>query len=285
MIDTCKFRCRRAGLTVALALCGFVIVPAAPSHAADASAWSQDTKSALRLIAGANKAGDAALRAGVEIKLQPGWHTYWRYPGDAGVPPRFDFTGSDNLKSAKVRFPAPRLFSDGSGTSIGYSDTVIFPVHVVPRQAGKAVTLRLKIDYAVCEKLCIPVEARVELPIAAGASTNDVTLVAAEARVPVPASAADIDLSARRVNDAPKPLVAVDLKMAGGKPAILFVEGPNEDWALPIPKPAQGAPAGRQHFGFELDGLPPGVSPKGPFELTFTVVEDGRALEIKTHLD
>ncbi len=283
MTDICKIQYRRAGL--ALALCGFVILPAAPAHAADASAWSQDAKSAVRLIAGANKTDDAGLRAGIEVKLQPGWHTYWRYPGDAGVPPRFDFAGSDNLKSAKVRFPAPRAFSDSSGTSIGYSDSVIFPVQIVPRQTGKPVTLRLKIEYAVCEKLCIPAEGRAELPVEAGPSANDAALAAAETQVPTPALAADIDLRARRVNDAPKPLVAVDLKMLSGKPATLFVEGPNQDWALPIPKPAQGAPAGRQHFGFELDGLPPGVNPKGPFELTFTVVEDGRAIEIKTHLD
>ncbi len=56
------------------------------------------------------------------------------------------------LKTAKVRFPAPRLFTDDSGNSIGYADAVIFPVQVVPRQAGKPVKLKLKIDYAVCEK-------------------------------------------------------------------------------------------------------------------------------------
>jgi hypothetical protein len=63
------------------------------------------------------------------------------------------------------------------------------------------------------------------------------------------------------------------------------VEGPTSEWALPIPKPAQGAPVGHRHFGFELDGLPPGVDPKGHFELTFTVVEGDRAIEVKTHLD
>ncbi len=103
--------------------------------------------------------------------------------------------------------------------------------------------------------------------------------------MPLPASDTGIELTARRVNNAPKPLIAVDLKTPSGKPAVIFVEGPSPEWALPIPKPAQGAPAGRQHFGFELDGLPPGVSPKGPFELTFTVVEDGRAIEVKTRLD
>ena len=284
MTEACRYRYWFIAPALLL-LFGLGNLAISPSAAADSSAWSQDLKSAARLIAGANKGADVALRAGIEVKLQPGWHTYWRYPGDSGVPPRFDFSGSENLKSARVRFPAPHLFSDDSGNSIGYSDNVIFPVQVTPRQADRPVTLRLKIDYAVCEKLCIPAEGRAELVLAAGPSANDADLRLAEAQVPVPADAAEVDLRARRVNDAAKPLVAVDLKAPGGKPVVLFVEGPNAEWALPIPKPAQGAPAGRQHFGFELDGLPPGVSPKGAFELTFTLVGGDRAIEVKTHLD
>lgn len=255
------------------------------ARAADASGWSRDSRSVVRLIAGTSKNGEARMRAGVEIKLQPGWKTYWRYPGDSGVPPRFDFSGSDNLKTAKVFYPAPHLFADESGNSIGYKDSVIFPLQLAPRQPGKPVTLRLKIDYAVCEKLCIPAEGRAELTLAAGDSGQDAALAAAEAQVPKQISDTEAGLSARRVNNAAKPLIAVDLKAPSSKPIGLFVEGPTPEWALPIPKPAQGAPAGRAHFGFELDGLPPGVDPKGQFELTFTVVEDGRAIEVKTHLD
>jgi hypothetical protein len=85
------------------------------------------------------------------------------------------------------------------------------------------------------------------------------------------------------MNDAAKPLIAVEL--ASDKPVVLFVEGPTAEWALPVPKPAQGAPAGHRQFGFNLDGLPPGVDPKGHFELTFTVVEGDHAIEVKTHLD
>jgi DsbC/DsbD-like thiol-disulfide interchange protein len=269
---------------VALAACSLAIPPGAPAHAADVSAWSQDSKSAIRLIAGANKNGEPRLRAGIEIKLQPGWKTYWRYPGDSGVPPRFDFSGSDNLIAAKPLYPAPHLFTDETGNSIGYKDGVIFPVQVTPREPGKPVTLKLKIDYAVCEKLCIPAEGRAELTLAAGFSTQDKRLMAAEAQIPKQVSAAAAGLSLRRVNDAPKPLIAIELK-APGNPVSIFAEGPTPEWALPIPKPAQGAPAGRQHFGLELDGLPPGVSPNGPFDLTFTVVEDGRAIEITTRLD
>jgi DsbC/DsbD-like thiol-disulfide interchange protein len=270
----------------ALTACALTCLLSAPAFAADSSAWSQDSKSEMRLIAGVNKTGSAVLRAGIEIKLRPGWHTYWRYPGDSGVPPRFDFSGSDNLKSATVLFPAPILFSDESGSSVGYKDGVIFPVRVTPRDPAKPVTLVLKSDYAVCEKLCIPAQGAAGLILAPGASAQEAPLSAAEARVPKKATAAEAGLSLHRVNNAPKPLVAVDLKSPSGKMVTgVFVEGPTAEWALPIPKPAQGAPPGHQHFGFELDGLPPGVNPKGPFDLTVTLVEDGRSLEVTARLD
>lgn len=282
------FNARPPLMLAALAACG-VIAFGAPARAADASAWADDTRSSVRLIAGSHSGSEARLRAGVEIKLQPGWKTYWRYPGDSGVPPRFDFSGSDNVLRAKVLYPAPHLFNDETGNSLGYKTGVIFPVQVTPKQPGKPVTLKLKLDYAVCEKLCIPVEGKAELNFGKpdsnlGDSANNAALAAAEARVPKPITAAEADLKARRVTNAAKPLVDVDLP-ASGKPTALFVEGPSAEWALPIPMPAQGAPAGRLHFGFELDGLPPGVDPKAPFELTFTVVDSDRAIEVKTHLD
>jgi DsbC/DsbD-like thiol-disulfide interchange protein len=137
----------------------------------------------------------------------------------------------------------------------------------------------------VCDNLCIPAYARAELILGNGDSALDGALIAAEARVPKPAAAAEIGLTAHRVNSGLKPLVFVDLTARSDKPVELFVEGPSKEWALPIPQPAQGAPVGHRHFGFELDGLPPGVDPKAPFELTFTVVEGDHAIEVKTHLD
>jgi DsbC/DsbD-like thiol-disulfide interchange protein len=269
---------------VALAACGIAAISGTAARAADESPWSNDVRSAVRLIAGSGNS-DAALRAGIEIKMQPGWKTYWRYPGDSGVPPRFDFSGSENLKTAKVLYPAPHLFTDETGHSLGYKDSAIFPLVIIPQQSGKPVRLRMKIDYAVCEKLCVPAEGSAELTLASGDSSHDAALTAAEARVPKQVPAAQLGLTARRVNAAAKPLVAVDLAAPAGQAVELFAEGPTPEWALPIPTPAQGAPAGHAQFGFELDGLPPGVDPKGSFELTFTVVTGGRAVEVKTRLD
>jgi|KBSMisStaDraftv2_1062788.scaffolds.fasta_scaffold127639_2 DsbC/DsbD-like thiol-disulfide interchange protein len=272
-------------LCAALIACGIAAVSGATAYAAGESPWSEDVRSAVRLVSGANKNGDANLRAGIEIKMQPGWKTYWRYPGDSGVPPHFDFSGSENLKTATVLYPAPHLFTDETGQSLGYKDRIILPLVISPQQPGKPVRLRLKADYAVCEKLCVPAEGRAELTLIPGDSSQDSVLAAAEARVPKQVTAAQLGLTVRRTNDGTKQLVAVDLGAPAGNPIDLFVEGPTPQWALPIPKRSQTAPAGRAQFSFELDGLPPGVDPKGQVDLTFTVVTGERAVEVKTHLD
>lgn len=264
---------------------GIVAISGATARATDESPWNEDVRSAIRLISGTNKNGDAHLRAGVEIKMQPGWKTYWRYPGDSGVPPHFDFSGSENLKAATVLYPAPHLFTDETGQTLGYKDSVIFPLVVSPLEPGKPVQLRLKIDYAVCEKLCVPAEGHAELTLSASDSALDSALAAAEARVPKQVTAAQLGLTVRRVPDEKKPLVAVDMGSPNGSPIELFAEGPTPQWALPIPKRSQVAPAGRAQFDFELDGMPPGVDPKGQIDLTFTVVTGERAVEVKTHLD
>jgi DsbC/DsbD-like thiol-disulfide interchange protein len=265
--------------------CVFVTLTGATAQAADESPWHEDVRSAIRLIAGSNKAEDAELRAGIEVKLRPGWKTYWRYPGDSGVPPHFDFSDSENLKKADVLFPAPHLFTDETGQSLGYKDTVIFPVVVSPQQAGKPVRLRVKIDYAVCEKLCVPAEGRAELTLVGGDSKHNPVLTTAETRVPRRVTPAQLGLTAKRVNTGAKPSVIVELGAPTGKPVEIFVEGPTPQWALPIPKPVKSAPAGRAQFSFELDGLPPGVDPKGQLDLTFTLVTGDRAVETKAHLD
>ncbi len=112
----------RIGVT--LAACGVAMLLGAPARAADASPWVEDSYSAIRLIAGANKSDADSLRAGIEIKMQPGWHTYWRYPGDSGVPPRLVFPARTISPTVKVLYPAPHAFTDEAGTTIGYKDNV-----------------------------------------------------------------------------------------------------------------------------------------------------------------
>src|SRR5262245_56375975 len=93
-------------------------------RAEDASPWQRDAHSAVRLLAGSRSG--TVLLGGVTIQLQPGWKTYWRTPGDSGVPPRFDFSKSDNVEAVTVLWPAPSKFDDGAGGfALGYKHQVV----------------------------------------------------------------------------------------------------------------------------------------------------------------
>jgi DsbC/DsbD-like thiol-disulfide interchange protein len=250
----------------------------------DSSPWQRDTHSAVRLLAGSRSGG--VLLGGIAFQLQPGWKTYWRTPGDSGVPPRFDFSKSDNVEAVTVLWPAPTKFDDGAGGhSLGYKQQVVLPLRIVAKSNDKPVTLRAAINYAVCEKLCIPVEASSELTFASVASTEDGALSAALDTVPKPANVGDpTPLTIRDVKRAGKASVQVDVTAPEAREVSLFVEGPTPDWALPIPKLLERGPAGVKRFEFELDGLPPGAKPEGA-ALKFTLVGGDRAYEFNVNLE
>ena len=253
-------------------------------RAEDASPWQRDAHSAVRLLAGSRSG--TVLLGGIAIQLQPGWHTYWRTPGDSGVPPRFDFSKSDNVEAVTVLWPAPRKFHDGAGgTSLGYIKQIVLPLRIVAKSADKPVTLRASINYAVCEKLCIPVDASAELAFASVASTEDGTLSEALNAVPKPASVGDPNpLTVLDVKRDGKTNVLVDVTAPDTNDLSLFVEGPTPDWALPIAKLVDHGPPGIKRFSFELDGLPPGVSADGA-ALKLTLVGGDRAYEFNVNLN
>jgi len=270
----------------ALGLLGVLDTNAA--RAGDASPWNGDARGAVRLIAGGPADPDTPIHAGVEMRLEPGWHTYWRYPGDAGVPPHFDFAGSQNVATVTVLWPAPRKIQEQGMTAIGYVGDVVWPLAIVPQNRDKPVTLRLKLDYAVCEKLCVPAEGRAELELTGDHAAAAAVLARAQAQVPkksVLGDSAPLAIRAiRRERGAARPRVVVDVAAPAGSDVALFVEGPSPDWALPVPMAIGGAPDGLQRFAFDLDGAPPGAKYDGA-RVTFTAVAGNSAIEVSTHLD
>jgi DsbC/DsbD-like thiol-disulfide interchange protein len=253
--------------------------------AQDASPWQRDGHSAVRLLAGSRSG--TVLLGGIAFQLQPGWKTYWRTPGDSGVPPRFDFSKSENIEAVTVLWPAPKKFDDGAGgSSLGYHDQVVLPLRIVAKSTDKPVTLRAAVNYAVCDKLCVPVEADVELAFTSVASTEDSVLFAALDTVPKPANVGDPNpLTIRDVKREGKSTVLVDVVAPSEARDInLFVEGPTPDWALPVPKLLEHSPSGVKRFAFELDGLPPGEKPEGA-ALKLTLVSGDRSYEFNINLD
>lgn len=251
--------------------------------AQDASSWVTDQHSSVRLIAGSRDGG--ALLGGIAFQLQPGWKTYWRTPGDSGVPPRFDFSASDNIEAVTVLWPAPMQFPDGAGgTSFGYHKQLLLPLRIIAKKPDKPVTLRAEINYAVCDKLCVPVDAKAEVSFPGTSSVEDPSLTAALATVPQSAEIGDTNSLTIQSVKRDGNTVTVDVRTPGSKDASLFVEGPTPDWALPPPKLLERTAAGIQRFAFDLEGLPSGAKPEGA-ALKLTLVGDGHAYEFVTTLN
>ena len=278
---------RFAIFAASLAVHAVMIMPL--GWAADASGWDGDQRSAARLIAGAASGQPGQqniLRAGIEIGLAPGWKTYWRYPGDAGVAPRFDFQGSENVKTITVLWPAPQRFSEDGVNLIGYKSGVVLPLRIVPEHQRKPVTVHLKLDYGICEKICILAEAKINLVVSGEPSSHEVALSAAEARVPKPVALGEgnrlaIRAVSREAGLTP-PRVVIDVAAPEASTVDLFAEGPTPDWSLPLPELIT-TEAGMRRFAFDLAGLPPNAKPQGSV-LKFTATADNEAIEVSTAL-
>ncbi|RTR23798.1 copper resistance protein [Azospirillum griseum] len=148
----------RMGAAVAL-VAASLVGGASSARAQDAGqgAWAKAGPLEARLVSSVRAVGDlATVPLGLELRLEPGWKTYWRSPGDAGYPPRLDWSGSRNLKEATLAYPAPHRFSVLGFESAGYDVEALFPLRVQPVAPGQPLDLSLTADLLVCSDICVP---------------------------------------------------------------------------------------------------------------------------------
>ncbi|WP_158814734.1 protein-disulfide reductase DsbD domain-containing protein [Methylocapsa sp. S129] len=256
---------RRPLLIVLAALFGI----ARPTLAADAysSDWAEGLKSSARLIAAGPR--DGILQAGVEIKLAPGAITYWRNPGDAGLPPTLSFEGSANLAQARTSFPAPRRLPEGGGgEAFGYDRALILPIDVEVIDPSKPVELALKLNYAVCETICVPAEASLRLVLATSeGSPSPFAEAIAKAKALTPRPIEWSDLAAALTATGERSWRVCLAPQAGPK-RDLFIEPP-EAWWFDIKPDASGS-AGTECFGLSLMQKPPDAELPVVARLTIT---------------
>lgn len=120
--------------------------------------WADPTEGVVDLdILTGWRTADGTHMAALSIELAPGWKTYWRAPGDAGIPPSFDWAGSENLASASLHWPVPMLFLQNGMRSIGYSNRVVIPIEFNLDDASADAVMSGEVQIGVCEEICIPV--------------------------------------------------------------------------------------------------------------------------------
>jgi DsbC/DsbD-like thiol-disulfide interchange protein len=138
-------------------------------------------------------AEDGSRVAGLAIVLAPGWKTYWRAPGDAGIPPLFDWSGSENLDTVEIVWPTPHVFDSFGLRTIGYDGAVTLPLLLTPRDPGSPIDLRLTFDFGVCAEICVPERAALSLAVTDAGGAPFGAIAAALGRGPV--SGAEAGLS------------------------------------------------------------------------------------------
>ena len=180
----------------------------------------------LRLMNAGKQSG--VWHSGVYITMQKDWKTYWRVPGDGGVPPSFDWSGSENVETTRVMMPLPHRFTDENGEGIGYKTEVVFPVDVKPKDPSRPARLDLKIFYAVCNDICVPVQAQVQVDIDANtvSASDKFRLRVARAAVPVEPEAGRLAVTAlKQIEVDGKKALEVSLKgIRSPAEADIFVE-------------------------------------------------------------
>jgi len=145
------------------------------------------------------RAADGVHVAALHISMDEGWKTYWRAPGDAGIPPVFDWRGSRNLSDVRVEWPTPERFLQSGISSIGYSDSLVLPLRLKPASPGQTIALNGRIEIGVCREICVPVTLSLSQALPAQRTKPDPRIVAALAERPYSAKEAGVQRVACRI--------------------------------------------------------------------------------------
>lgn len=218
--------------------------------------------------------------AALQLRMAPDWKTYWRAPGDAGIPPVFDWSGSENLAGVRLHWPRPSVFHLNGMQSIGYHNMLVLPVEVTPADPTRPVRLNLRVDMGVCEDICVPASASLAADLVAPGAP-DPAIRAALADQPERAAAAGVgavSCAIAPIADGLRVTARMALPPVGADETVVFEAGRDGVWI---------AESVEQRQGGELLAWTEMVPPEGaPFALdrsrvVLTVIGEDRAVEIR----
>lgn len=223
---------------------------------------------------------DGSRMAALHLTLAPGWKTYWRSPGDAGIPPMFDWTGSENVKSVHFHWPRPHVFHLNGLQTVGYKGELILPIEVTPADPTRPLRLKGRVDLGVCDEICLPATFDFDLAMQ-GPGAPDPLIDRALADRPISGKSAGlsgIGCAIDPITDGIRITATLDLPQPPGDEVVVFETGKAGIWV---------SEAASSRDGNRLTASAEMVPPHGaPFALdrsgvTVTVISASRAVEIK----
>jgi DsbC/DsbD-like thiol-disulfide interchange protein len=218
--------------------------------------------------------------AALSLTLAPGWKTYWRAPGDGGLPPVFDWAGSGNIGGVEFFWPSPEVFDSAGFTNIGYFDALVLPFAITPSMAGEPISLRAHITLGICKDICIPADITLQADMAGGPSAPHPAIDAALADQPITAEKAgvgEVNCTAAAISDGVQLRARITLPPATNEVVVIEHRAP-DIWV----STAQTQRSGEVVTAI-VDFVPPSAAPfdLASNDLRITVLSDAGAVDIQ----
>lgn len=161
--------------------------------------------------------------AGLSLALAPGWKTYWRRPGEAGIPPEFDWSGSENVASVRVHWPSPVVFHTNGMQTVGYKGGVVLPLEVLPKVAGQPMHLKARVDLGICNEICMPAEVTLSADLAApGKEDADIHAALQSAPLRGGANLGKVSCTVEPISDGLRLTAKVEIAERGGDEGVVI---------------------------------------------------------------
>ena len=261
------------------ALAAFLALMGLSSPPATAQITSQDDVLAAQLLPGWRTAGGTHIIA-LHLEMAEGWKTYWRAPGESGIPPLFNWSGSENLAGVHILWPRPSVFAVNGMNTIGYKRELVLPIELTANNPGAPIHLRANIDLGVCRDICMPVQLdlTLELPDAGAPDRAIAAALHDQPQTSHTAGLSAISCTVTPIADGLRLTAVIDIPTSGGQETTVF-ELPNSNiWV---------AEAETRRDGGRLTAVTELVAPAGqPFALNrqgvvVTIIGQDRAVEIR----
>lgn len=227
--------------SLALAMLGALALGLAPTAQAQTDNPAEMVQA--RVLPGWT-AADGTHMAALHLTLAPGWKTYWRAPGDAGIPPAMDFQGSHNLASVTPVWPTPQVFFQNGIQTVGYDGQLVLPLRITPQDSAKPARIAARMQIGICSTICVPIDLDIALDLpASGSDPQQALIKAALADQPVSAaraSVADVDCTLSPIRDGLGLTVKIDMPSAGGTETVLIETADPQVWVAETASTRQG---------------------------------------------
>lgn len=216
---------------LALALGAAVALPAFSPLSAQSIVSKGQSFVSVDLIPGSLDASGTRT-IGLSLRMAEEWKTYWRSPGQAGIPPTIDWSASENLASAVVRWPMPEIYESFGMQTVGYAEQVTLPVELTPKDPAQPIGVAVSLLLGVCREICVLEETSVAGVIPPDLAEGADYVAMALDNVPAPGAAQGMQSATCRIAGSGETR-KFEATLAFADPvgdATVLIEGPEGAW-------------------------------------------------------